>query len=80
MISFIVLITVAGSSVDPSTDIYAGLGPFSEIETRTLSTYINSIDQLELYLSFHSYGQMLLIPFGNTTEPLDNYHDAVSFV
>ncbi|CAB3248808.1 unnamed protein product [Arctia plantaginis] len=70
---------VAGASVNPASDIFAGLGPFSEIETRTLSTYINSIgDRLELYLSFHSFGQMLLLPFGNTTEPLDNYYDALN--
>lgn len=75
----IFFIAVAGSSVDPSSDSYAGSGPFSEPETRTLSSYIRSIgDQIDLYLSFHSFSQLLLIPFGNSTEPYANYHDAVS--
>ncbi|XP_028167849.1 zinc carboxypeptidase-like [Ostrinia furnacalis] len=68
-----------GASTNPSSDSYAGPGPFSEIETRSLSTYIESIgDKIELYLSFHSFSQLLLIPFGNTTEPVANYHDALN--
>ncbi|GBP92798.1 Zinc carboxypeptidase A 1 [Eumeta japonica] len=70
---------VAGASIDPSSDTYPGPGPFSEPETRTLSTYIRSIsDGMEFYLSFHSYGQLLLLPFGNTTEPLANYFEAIN--
>ncbi|CAD0204037.1 unnamed protein product [Chrysodeixis includens] len=70
---------VVGASTDETRDDYAGLGPFSEPETRTFSTYLASIsDKIDLYLSFHSYGHLLLIPFGNTTEPLANYDDAIS--
>lgn len=39
---------------------------------------MTTIPHIEMYLSFHSYGQLLLLPFGNTTEPLANYDDAVS--
>ncbi|KAJ8723718.1 hypothetical protein PYW07_007698 [Mythimna separata] len=68
----------AGASTNASLDTYAGAGPFSEPETRTLSTYIESIaDKIEMYLSFHSFSQLLLLPFGNTTEPLANYEDAM---
>ncbi|XP_047994290.1 zinc carboxypeptidase-like [Leguminivora glycinivorella] len=70
---------VSGASTSPASDIYAGPGPFSEPETRSLSDYIRSIgDQIDLYLSFHSFSQMLLLPYGNTTEHIDNYYDAVS--
>ena len=73
--------TAAGASTNPALDHYAGLGPFSEPESRTLSTFIESIgDKIDMYLSFHSFGHMLLLPFGNTTEPLANYEDAVSFL
>lgn len=75
MISFL---TVEGSSTNPSADNYAGTAPFSELETRTLSDYIKSIKNIEMYLSFHSYGQVLMIPFGNSTQHLANYQDAVS--
>ncbi|XP_059048581.1 zinc carboxypeptidase-like [Achroia grisella] len=68
-----------GASLNPSTQTYAGPGPFSEVESRTLSTYIEELgNRIELYLSFHSFSQLLLIPFGNTTEPLANYNDAVN--
>ncbi|XP_068619169.1 zinc carboxypeptidase-like [Battus philenor] len=70
---------VHGANSNPATDIFAGLGPFSEPETRSLSSYIRSISsEIDLYLSFHSFGHLLLIPFGNTTEPLANYHDAMN--
>nr|USU81834.1 M14 metal carboxypeptidase 3 [Antheraea pernyi] len=70
---------VLGASTNPASDNYAGPGPFSEDESRTLSTYISSIShRIEIYLSFHSSGQLLLLPFGNTTEPLANYYDAMN--
>uniref|UniRef100_A0A2A4JQ49 Zinc carboxypeptidase A 1 n=1 Tax=Heliothis virescens TaxID=7102 RepID=A0A2A4JQ49_HELVI len=69
---------VVGASSNPALDTYAGVGPFSEPETRSLSTFIASIgDKIEMYLSFHSYSQLLMLPFGNTTEPLANYDDAM---
>lgn len=67
-----------GTSDIPSSNNYAGPGPFSEIETRSIATLIEELaPQMELYLSFHSSGQLLLIPYGNTTDPLDNYYDAI---
>ncbi|GBP92799.1 Zinc carboxypeptidase A 1 [Eumeta japonica] len=67
-----------GASTNPASNTYAGPGPFSEIEALTLSSYIRDLaHDIELYLSFHSSGQLLLIPYGNTTEPLDNYYDAI---
>ncbi|KAL4720710.1 hypothetical protein ACJJTC_009428 [Scirpophaga incertulas] len=67
-----------GASSNPAMDNYAGTGPFSEPETRSLSEYIRSIgDEIEMYLSFHSFGQLLLLPFGNTTDQLANYNDAI---
>lgn len=66
------------ANLNPATNTYAGPGPFSEIETRTLADYIiNMAEKIDLYLSFHSSGQILLLPFGNTTEPLANYYDAM---
>lgn len=74
-----ILILVAGSSTNPALDTYAGPGPFSEPETRSLSTYIASIaDKIDLYIATHSFGHLLLLPFGNSTQPYGNYHDAVS--
>nr|XP_034834190.1 zinc carboxypeptidase-like [Maniola hyperantus] len=70
---------VAGSSTNPAMDNYAGPGPFSEMETRSMSAFISSIgDRIELFLSFHSFGQLLLVPFGNSSEPYANYNDSIN--
>ncbi|XP_035789853.1 zinc carboxypeptidase-like [Anopheles albimanus] len=64
-----------GTSVNPCSDTFSGPSPFSEIETRTLSAYISTIPNLSTYLDFHSAGQLLMVPYGHTTEPLDNYNE-----
>ncbi|XP_018797979.1 PREDICTED: zinc carboxypeptidase A 1-like [Bactrocera latifrons] len=65
-----------GSSNNPCSDTYAGPKAFSEIETRTLAEYISTLKgQLFLYLSFHSYSQLLLFPYGYTGELPPNYKD-----
>jgi len=69
---------VAGTSTSACSDTYGGPGPFSEIETKTLSDYYRTIaSDITLYLSFHSFSQILLLPFGHTTDHLANYDDAM---
>ncbi|PSN45354.1 Zinc carboxypeptidase [Blattella germanica] len=56
-----------GASRHPCSETYAGHKAFSEIETKSLSQFINSISRdIQVYFSFHSYGQKFLIPFGHT--------------
>ncbi|XP_050664216.1 zinc carboxypeptidase-like [Leptidea sinapis] len=69
---------VHGSSLDPSTDNYAGPGPFSEPESRSLSEYIRGINNIDLYLSMHSFSELLLLPFGNSTGQYAYYLDALN--
>ncbi|CAK1581589.1 unnamed protein product [Parnassius mnemosyne] len=57
--------------------IYAGSQPFSEIETRTLSSYIENISNLLAYISFHSKAAMLLVPYSDSTKRIDNYDDLI---
>ncbi|XP_011690610.1 PREDICTED: zinc carboxypeptidase-like [Wasmannia auropunctata] len=65
-----------GSSNSPCSDIYAGDAPFSEIETKSMSQYIRSIsDKFYAYISFHSYSQYLMFPYGHTKDHLENYQD-----
>lgn len=72
-------ITEQGASTNCSSDTYAGPKPFSEIETASLSEFIKPIGtNLVGYISFHAYGQMLMVPYGHTEEHLDNYNDTVS--
>jgi hypothetical protein len=54
-----------GSSTDPCSDIFMGTSAFSEPETKALSDYINAIaDRLVFYFPFHSYSQLVLLPYG----------------
>ncbi|KAL6434373.1 hypothetical protein ACFW04_006055 [Cataglyphis niger] len=68
-----------GASNNPCSETYAGSAPFSDIETKSMSEYIKSIaDKFDAYISFHSYSQLLMFPYGHTTEHLENYDEEVS--
>ncbi|XP_018573035.1 zinc carboxypeptidase-like [Anoplophora glabripennis] len=63
-----------GASALPCAETYRGPRAFSEPSTRSLSEFISSIGhRLVAYISFHSFSQMLLIPYGHTRAHLDNY-------
>ncbi|XP_055627088.1 zinc carboxypeptidase-like [Toxorhynchites rutilus septentrionalis] len=67
-----------GASNNPCSDTFAGPTAFSEIETQTLSQYITSIrSKLTTYLSFHSFSQLLMVPYGHTRDRLDNYDETI---
>ncbi|CAH1961121.1 unnamed protein product [Acanthoscelides obtectus] len=54
-----------GSSKNPCTQIYAGTGPFSEPETAAIQRFIQGTKvPWKAYVSFHSYGQYILYPWG----------------
>jgi carboxypeptidase A2 len=53
-----------GSSGDPESLVYRGVAPFSEPETTVLSDFILSLPDAAAHLDVHSYGQLILSPFG----------------
>lgn len=58
-----------GASDFECDETYAGPEAFSEAETRALRDYaLANADSLKLYLTFHSYGQYLLYPWGWTSQ------------
>ncbi|KAG6449423.1 hypothetical protein O3G_MSEX006040 [Manduca sexta] len=68
-----------GASNNPCDyQTYGGSKPFSEVETKTLSAYIASIENLQAYVAFHSDAQMLLLPYSDSTTHVDNYDDLVT--
>ncbi|CAG9789472.1 unnamed protein product [Diatraea saccharalis] len=70
---------IIGASFDPASNNYAGNGPFTEIETRSLSRYIESLyPSVVAYLSFRGFGQRFLIPFAHSTAPMYNYVDMLT--
>ncbi|KAH8411899.1 hypothetical protein KR222_001361 [Zaprionus bogoriensis] len=66
-----------GASSNPCSETFAGLEPWSEPETKALSDYLTEIkDKFSVYISFHSYGQWMLSPYGhNKTEFPENFDD-----
>lgn len=62
-----------GTSMNPCSDLYAGDAPFSEPESRQLADFIKSVPNLAGYFAFHSYSQILMVPYGWTRELPDNY-------
>ncbi|XP_033222922.1 zinc carboxypeptidase-like [Belonocnema kinseyi] len=66
-----------GTTKNPCHATYSGTSAFSEIETRSLAEYLESIsEKLFAYISFHSYSQLLMFPYGHTDEKLDNYEES----
>lgn len=71
-------ISAVGASRNPCSEAYAGTRAFSEVETRTMSDYISSIStKLFAYISFHSYSQFLMFPYGHSKSHLGNYDEQV---
>jgi murein tripeptide amidase MpaA len=68
-----------GSSSNPCSETYAGSAAFSDIETKSMSEYIESIrDKFYAYISFHSYSQLLMFPYGHTRDHLENYEEELA--
>lgn len=68
-----------GASSFPCSETHGGSAPFSDIETKSMSEYIKSINKkFFAYISFHSFSQLLMFPYGYTSDHLENYDELVS--
>lgn len=58
-----------GTSNDPCQDIYRGPSAFSEPESSAVKSFIEkSNEKFHAFLTFHSYGQWILYPWGYDKE------------
>ncbi|CAH2241667.1 jg26967 [Pararge aegeria aegeria] len=60
----------AGASNNPCTNSFAGPVPFSEPESRAIANYVISLNvqgKMIYYFGFHSYTQLIAIPFSHVT-------------
>ncbi|MBS3819268.1 zinc carboxypeptidase [bacterium] len=57
-----------GSSPQSSSNVYRGNSPFSEPETQSIRDLF-SIKNFQALISYHSYSQIILYPWGYTTQP-----------
>lgn len=61
-----------GSSPNPASETYRGVAPFSEPETKAVRDLFSN-HQFQALISYHSYSQVILYPWGFTTVPADKY-------
>lgn len=62
-----------GSSGTPSNDTYRGPSAFSEPETQAIRDFVQANPNIQAYMDYHSYSQLLMWPWGYTPSlPPDN--------
>uniref|UniRef100_A0A665TYJ6 Carboxypeptidase B2 (plasma) n=1 Tax=Echeneis naucrates TaxID=173247 RepID=A0A665TYJ6_ECHNA len=68
-----------GASPEPCSEIYCGAFPESEPESQAVANFLRTHkDSVQLYISIHSYSQMLLFPYSCTMDEAENHSDLVS--
>uniref|UniRef100_A0A1I7URE7 Peptidase_M14 domain-containing protein n=1 Tax=Caenorhabditis tropicalis TaxID=1561998 RepID=A0A1I7URE7_9PELO len=60
-----------GSSTDPCSEIYQGAYAFSEPETAAVRDFVQR-HRISTFLTFHSYSQILMYPFGHQVRTYSN--------
>lgn len=68
-----------GSSTHPCSQTYAGATPFTEPETRHQSNFVYANRfGMKMYISFHSYSQMILLPLSHSKQTIPDLKDLES--
>jgi len=68
-----------GSSQNGSSETYMGKAPFSEPETQVIKAFVEAKPNFTALLSFHTYSELVLYPWGNTHESIGNARDLAVF-
>lgn len=61
-----------GASADSGDDTYRGPSAFSEPETRAMKAFIESKPNLKVLLSYHTYSELVLYPWGGSHDPISD--------
>lgn len=70
-----------GASNNPCSQIYCGQFPESEPESGAVAGFLRrNKNTVKLYVSIHSYSQMLLFPFSYTQDLAENHDDLLAMV
>ncbi|MEA3307108.1 MAG: M14 family metallopeptidase [Elusimicrobiota bacterium] len=70
----------AGASHSTYSDTYCGPSVFSEPETQVAKKFFESHDNLKTYISYHSYAELVLYPWGGIYDPVENENDRKAFI
>jgi len=65
-----------GASQNPTAEDYCGTSPWSE-ETKVVNIFALSLQPLQGYIDYHSYGQNIYYPFGYTQDPPSNVQQLI---
>lgn len=68
-----------GSSNSPCSDVFMGPTPFSEPESLAVKNFVEGHPNLKVLLSFHTYSELVLYPWGNTYDQISNPRDLATF-
>ncbi len=67
-----------GSSPDPNTQTFRGPSEFSEPETQAVKHFCNT-HQFKITLNYHTYGNLLIYPWGYDSSPTPEHTTFVNF-
>lgn len=68
-----------GSDTDTSSDVYMGVEPFSEPETKAIKAFVEARTNAKVLLSFHTFSELILYPWGHSYDPIKNERDRQVF-
>ncbi|MDA8131679.1 MAG: M14 family metallopeptidase [Elusimicrobia bacterium] len=69
----------AGASSYPRSDTYCGTAPFSEPETQAVKRFVETRKNLKTLMSYHSFSNLILYPWGGKDAPVENERDRAVF-
>ncbi len=64
-----------GASTNPGSDTYRGPAAFSEPESLAVKNYVEKNENITILLSFHTFSQLILYPWGHVYESIANTRD-----
>lgn len=69
-------------SVNPCANNYPGDEAFSEPEIKQWSEFMRTVPNLAIYFTFHSFGQIFMIPVGYSYDKIPTYdeHESIAKV
>lgn len=68
-----------GSSQFPRSETYRGPEAFSEPETRTIRDFVISHPHIKVLISYHTFSELILYPWGYTYDSIQNQTDLSIF-
>lgn len=68
-----------GSDSETSSEVYKGVSPFSEPETQAVRDFVKSHANTKILLSFHTFSELILYPWGHSYDAIGNAKDLAAF-